>query len=46
MAERIPGAELRVLDGCGHQLMMERPADLADAIDALVARATALSPAT
>jgi pimeloyl-ACP methyl ester carboxylesterase len=43
MAGRIPGAELRVLDGCGHQLMLERPAELAEAIDAVVARADALA---
>ena len=38
LAEKIPGAELRLLDGCGHQPMMERPAELAAAIDAVVAR--------
>ncbi len=38
LADKIPGAELRVLDGCGHQLMMERPAELAAAIDAVIAR--------
>ena len=45
LAERIPGAELRLLDGSGHQLMMERPAELAAAIDAVVARADVGAPA-
>lgn len=41
IAAAIPGAELRVVAGAGHQLMMERPAELNDLIDALVARVEA-----
>lgn len=35
------GAELRVLDGCGHFVPEERPAEMSDAIAALVARSEA-----
>ena len=34
IAERIPGAELTVLAGCGHMVMLER----AEELDDLVAR--------
>ena len=38
MVAAIRGAELHVVPGAGHQLMMERPAELAVLLDALVAR--------
>ncbi|CAN5546425.1 alpha/beta hydrolase [soil metagenome] len=38
IAELLPGTELHVLAGAGHQLMQERPDELAALIDALVAR--------
>jgi pimeloyl-ACP methyl ester carboxylesterase len=41
LAAAIPGAELVVVDGAGHQLMLERPAELASVIDTLVARVEA-----
>lgn len=41
----VPGAELVVVPGAGHQLMMERPDAVAEALDALVARAGAAAPA-
>jgi pimeloyl-ACP methyl ester carboxylesterase len=39
IAAGIPGAELIILRGCGHMVMLERPADLDDAILALAKRA-------
>lgn len=38
MARLMPGSELVVLPRAGHQLMQERPDELAELIDALVAR--------
>lgn len=38
MARLLPGCEFVVLPGAGHQLMQERPNELADLVDALVAR--------
>lgn len=38
MAQRVPGAQLTVLDPCGHLSSIERPEALRAAIDALVAR--------
>lgn len=38
LAEAIGGAELVVLDGCGHMVMLERPAELAAALLALAGR--------
>lgn len=38
LARRIPGAELVVLEGCGHMLMLERPDDLNRVILSMVAR--------
>ena len=37
MAERIPGAELQVLPGCGHMVMLERP----DQLNRIIARCVA-----
>jgi len=37
-AERIPQASTVLLDDCGHMSMMERPAEVAAAIDALIER--------
>jgi pimeloyl-ACP methyl ester carboxylesterase len=39
LAAGISGAELIILRGCGHMVMLERPADLDDAILALAKRA-------
>lgn len=38
LAERIAGAELVELEGCGHIVMLERPAELDEVIVALAAR--------
>lgn len=38
IAGALPQAELHVLHGAGHQLMLERPAELAELLDTLVAR--------
>jgi pimeloyl-ACP methyl ester carboxylesterase len=38
IAELLPGCELQVLAGCGHQVMQERPTELAQLIDQLAAR--------
>ncbi|MCU4184987.1 alpha/beta hydrolase [Acidiferrimicrobium sp. IK] len=38
LADAIGGAELTVLEGCGHMVMNERPAELLDAITDLAAR--------
>lgn len=38
LAEAIGGAELTILEGCGHMVMNERPTELAAAISALAAR--------
>ncbi len=38
LADAVGGAELLVLDGCGHMVMLERPAEVAGAIVALAAR--------
>ncbi len=38
MAEEIPGARLTVLPGCGHMVMLERPAELNQVIVDLAAR--------
>jgi non-heme chloroperoxidase len=43
LAERIPSAELVVLRGCGHMVMLERPDDLNDAIFALAERSSSLT---
>jgi len=40
LAAGIAGAELIILRGCGHMVMLERPADLDEAITALAKRAT------
>jgi pimeloyl-ACP methyl ester carboxylesterase len=40
MAEAIPGSELRVLDGCGHTPMLDRPAETA----AMILGARGISP--
>lgn len=45
MAERLPDAELTVLPEAGHQLMQERPGELAGLIRALAARTAAPVPA-
>ena len=37
-AQRIPQARKVLLDGCGHMSLMERPAEVADAVVALVDR--------
>jgi len=37
-AQRIPQARKVLLDGCGHMSLMERPAEVADAVAALVDR--------
>ena len=37
-AQRIPQARKVLLDGCGHMSLMERPAEVADAVVQLVAR--------
>jgi pimeloyl-ACP methyl ester carboxylesterase len=39
LAAGIPGAELIILRGCGHMVMLERPGELNDAILALAKRA-------
>jgi pimeloyl-ACP methyl ester carboxylesterase len=39
LAEGIAGAELIILRGCGHMVMLERPAELDDAIISLAKRA-------
>jgi pimeloyl-ACP methyl ester carboxylesterase len=39
LAAGVPGASLSVLRGCGHMVMLERPDDLARAIDELARRA-------
>jgi 3-oxoadipate enol-lactonase len=39
LAAGIPGAELIILRGCGHMVMLERPAELDDAILSLAKRA-------
>jgi pimeloyl-ACP methyl ester carboxylesterase len=39
LAAGIPGAQLIILRGCGHMVMLERPAELDDAILALARRA-------
>ncbi len=44
LAAAIPGAELVVLAGCGHMVMLERPDQLDDAVRALAARAPAARP--
>ncbi|HEY4376668.1 MAG TPA: alpha/beta hydrolase [Acidimicrobiales bacterium] len=41
LAELVPGTELRILPGVGHQVMQEAPAELVAAIDQLAARASA-----
>jgi pimeloyl-ACP methyl ester carboxylesterase len=41
LAELVPGTELEVLAGVGHQVMQEAPAELADAVDRLAARSAA-----
>jgi pimeloyl-ACP methyl ester carboxylesterase len=41
LAELVPGTELVVLPGIGHQVMQEAPAELVAAIDQLAARAPA-----
>ncbi|MGH9059653.1 MAG: alpha/beta fold hydrolase, partial [Acidimicrobiales bacterium] len=38
LAEAVGGAELIVLDGCGHMVMLERPGELQAAIVALAER--------
>lgn len=38
MAECIPGADLVVLEGCGHMVMLERPRELATALEDLAGR--------
>jgi pimeloyl-ACP methyl ester carboxylesterase len=38
MAELLPDAELHVLDDAGHQLMLERPDELADLLDRFAKR--------
>lgn len=45
LAELLPGSELHVLPGAGHQLMQERPEELAGLIDGFVHRLPALSSA-
>lgn len=45
IAELLPDAELHVLDGAGHQLMLERPDELADLLDRFAER-LARDPAT
>jgi pimeloyl-ACP methyl ester carboxylesterase len=41
MAERIPKAELEVLAGCGHLVMLERPDALASILDRFSAQRVA-----
>jgi pimeloyl-ACP methyl ester carboxylesterase len=41
LAQLIPGTELVILPGVGHQVMQEAPAELVAAIDQLAARAPA-----
>jgi pimeloyl-ACP methyl ester carboxylesterase len=38
MAELLPDAELHVLDDAGHQLMLERPDEVADLLDRFAKR--------
>jgi pimeloyl-ACP methyl ester carboxylesterase len=40
IAELLPDSELHVLEGCGHQIMLERPKELAALLDAFAARLT------
>ena len=38
IADALPDAELHVLEGAGHQLMLERPDEVAALLDAFAAR--------
>ena len=44
LAEAIGGAQLLVLDGCGHMVMLERPAELDAALLGLARRAAGADP--
>jgi pimeloyl-ACP methyl ester carboxylesterase len=41
IAEHLPQCELHVLPNAGHQLMLERPAEIADLLDAFEKRLAA-----